>query len=238
MSKALLLHAHSSSPNPIKVSIALQYLQVPYDVQVWEFGNDPKNGIEGPAFSKLTPVGRLPVLEDPNTGVTIWESGAIISYLKRQYDPQKILGPKDASLQSAADIEMWELLLLTAIGPMTGQMAWFKFYEPPPTNEPAIARYKGQVHRYYDVLERQLAKSGGQSILAGGITSVDVHCEPWLQRPQFIGISLERYPNIRHWLKVMSEQKAFQDGYQKVKDATQRPDRFSEDRGVNPWKEV
>ena len=41
-------------------------------------------------------------------------------------------------------------------------------------------RYVDQVHRQYGVVERQLEKTGGDSILHAGITSVDVHFEPWI----------------------------------------------------------
>lgn len=37
-------------------------------------------------FEKLNPNGRVPAIEDPNTGVVLWESGAIIEYLCETYD--------------------------------------------------------------------------------------------------------------------------------------------------------
>lgn len=107
----------------------------------------------------------------------------------------------------------------------------FRYYEPTP-NPSARARYEGQVRNYYKVLEGQLAKSGGKSILPSGITSADVHCEPWIRRPEFVGIPLDEYPNIQSWLKNMAEQKAFQDGYQRIRDVTHRNDPYSQDRGV------
>lgn len=120
-----ILHAHASSPNPIKVAVALEYLKLPYEVKIWEFGDDPEHGVKGTSMARLTPNGRVPVLQDPNTGVTVWESGAIINYLKRQYDQGNVLGPKDDSLQSRADVEIWEHLLVTTIAPLTGQFTWF-----------------------------------------------------------------------------------------------------------------
>lgn len=33
--------------------------------------------------------GRMPALQDPNTGITLWESGAIIEYLVETYDTEK-----------------------------------------------------------------------------------------------------------------------------------------------------
>ena len=34
----------------------------------------------------VNPNGRLPAIKDPNTGITLWETGAIIEYLIETYD--------------------------------------------------------------------------------------------------------------------------------------------------------
>jgi glutathione S-transferase len=42
-------------------------------------------------FESLNPNGRVPAIEDPNTGITLWESGAIIEYLLETYDKENKL---------------------------------------------------------------------------------------------------------------------------------------------------
>lgn len=131
--KPLVLHAHASGPNPIKVAIVLELLSLPYEVKMWDFGDDPAKGVKGAAFLKINENGRVPALEDPNTGVVSWESGACINYVRRQYDGDgKKLGPyaKDGSapnLQDVVDYEKWEYFLLTTLGPMTGQTNWYRY---------------------------------------------------------------------------------------------------------------
>lgn len=39
-------------------------------------------------YVDINPNGRVPAIEDPNTGITLWESGAIVEYLVEQYDAQ------------------------------------------------------------------------------------------------------------------------------------------------------
>lgn len=131
--EALTLHAHATGPNPIKIAIVLEYLSVPYKIKMWEFGDDPVKGVKGAAFLKINENGRVPALEDPNTGVVSWESGACINYLRRQYDRNgTILGPRgvsggSAKAQDIVDFEKWEYFLLTTLGPMTGQTNWYRY---------------------------------------------------------------------------------------------------------------
>jgi glutathione S-transferase len=124
--KPLLLHGHASSPNAIKVSITLQYLELPYEIKIWELGDDPHLGVRGEDFAMVSPNGRVPALADPNTDVLVWESAAIINYLKRRYDRSNILGPRGSSFQAQADLDQWEYLLVTTVAPMTGQLVHFR----------------------------------------------------------------------------------------------------------------
>ena len=39
-------------------------------------------------YESKNPNGRVPAIEDPNTGITLFESGAIIEYLIDSYDKQ------------------------------------------------------------------------------------------------------------------------------------------------------
>ncbi|KAK0273091.1 hypothetical protein LTR35_012503 [Friedmanniomyces endolithicus] len=114
--KPLVLHAHSTGPNPYKVAIALEALKVPYEVKLWQFGDAP-NGLKGPQFLKISENGRVPALEDPNTGVVSWESGACVNYVLRVYDKENVLGPRGDSEQDRVDVEKWIFFLVSSIGP-------------------------------------------------------------------------------------------------------------------------
>lgn len=117
--KPLILHAHGTGPNPYKIACALEFLQTPYEVKLWQFGDGP-NGVKGPAFLKINENGRVPALEDPNTGVTSWESGAVMNYLLRVYDKENKLGPRDNSEQAFVDFDKLSFFLVSTLGPMMG----------------------------------------------------------------------------------------------------------------------
>jgi len=57
--------------------------------------------LKTPDFEALNPNGRVPAIEDPNTGLTLWESGAIIEYLLETYD-------KEGTLSYGGGKERWE----------------------------------------------------------------------------------------------------------------------------------
>ena len=124
--KPLILHAHSSGPNPIKVAIALESLNIPFTVKCWDFSDNPNTGVKGATFLKINENGRVPALEDPNTGVVSWESGACMNYIRRVYDVGNKIGPSGNSAQDLVDFDKWEYFLLTTLGPMTGQVNWFR----------------------------------------------------------------------------------------------------------------
>jgi glutathione S-transferase len=79
--KPLILYGGALGPNPAKVAIVLEELEVP-----WEAVYIPYSEIKDESYTKINPNGRLPALIDPNTGITVWESGAIIEYAISEYD--------------------------------------------------------------------------------------------------------------------------------------------------------
>jgi glutathione S-transferase len=56
------------SPNPWKVIIILEELEIPYEKKIVTMASVK----EEPHIS-LNPNGRVPTIEDPNTGITLWE---------------------------------------------------------------------------------------------------------------------------------------------------------------------
>ncbi|KAF1927697.1 thioredoxin-like protein [Didymella exigua CBS 183.55] len=222
--KALILHAHASGPNPIKCAIVLEFLNLDYEVKMWDFGDDPNKGVKGASFLKINENGRVPALEDPNTGVVSWESGACINYLRRQYDGDgKKLGPRSKggaapSLQDVVDYDKWECFLLTTLGPMTGQTNWYRHYNPT-KNEDALNRYVEQTDRCYSVLEGQLKKTNGESILPGGVTAVDAHFEPWVRQHAFAQVPIDGYPNVKKWLEKIGGLEEVRKAYERIQKA-------------------
>ncbi|KAL9629594.1 MAG: hypothetical protein Q9204_005183, partial [Flavoplaca sp. TL-2023a] len=119
--KPLILHGHYGGPNPYKINLILENLNLPYEEKFWVLGEGSK-GVKGPEFLKINENGRVPALEDPNTGIVSWESQAVINYLLRVYDKSYTLCPgPDASEQDRVDYDKWIAFLITTFAPMMGQ---------------------------------------------------------------------------------------------------------------------
>ncbi|KAJ5938138.1 hypothetical protein N7454_004480, partial [Penicillium verhagenii] len=215
--KPVILHAHASGPNPVKIAIALEALKVPYVVKQWDFSNGA-TGVKGSAYLQINENGRVPAIEDPNTGVTAWESGACMNYIRRVYDLNNTIGPPGPTGQDLVDFEKWEYFLLSTLGPMMGQVNWFRHYHSS-KNDDALERYVAQAYRCYDVLEGQLQKSEGMSILPGKITAVDFHFEPWVKQHAFAGLTLDNHPLIHKWLGLMEAREDVQEAYAKIRNS-------------------
>src|SRR3984957_18785215 len=137
------------SPNVVKIYIALDELNLPYTVH-------PVDVFSGkqfdPAFLKLNPMAKVPVITDSEgpggKPHTLFESGAILLYLAEKTGQ---LLPKDPVVRF--DAIQWMMVQMTLVGPMFGQYVHFMRFSPT-GNDYSLDRYRTQVRRALDVLEK------------------------------------------------------------------------------------
>ncbi|KAL4970986.1 glutathione S-transferase family protein [Aspergillus stella-maris] len=183
-----------SGPNPWKVVIVIKELGLPYKVTSFKFEE-----VKKPPFININPNGRVPAIEDPNTQITLWESGAIIQYLIEQYDKDHKLSY--GTLRERQLCNQWLHFQMSGQGPYYGQCAWFKVlhHESIPS---AIERYTKEIHRILGVLNGVLE---GKTWLVGDkMTFADLAFLPWHERiDQLLSIprdeALRQYPNVLAW---------------------------------------
>lgn len=109
----------------------------------------------------------------------------------------------------------------------------FRRYYQQPKNPEALDRYEKQVYRCYGVLEGQLRKTDGKSVLPGGVTAVDVHYYPWVRQTGFLGVSHEAYPFIRRWVENLGVISEFNVAYDKLQEAAKLEDVANADDSGN-----
>lgn len=188
----LTLHMYPTI-NAHKVTIALAEMALPYEVAFVDI-TSPQHPV--PAFLVLNPNGRMPVLTDSDTGVTVFESAAILQYLGRKTGK---FYPTDEVQRTR--VESWLYWQMSGQGPMFGQVNWFTRAANNPERKPAdtafaIERFRKEASRLIDVMERQLT---GREYLCDEYTIADICAFPWLHRYHQNGGGLEGRPNVAAW---------------------------------------
>ncbi|OOF94862.1 hypothetical protein ASPCADRAFT_6538 [Aspergillus carbonarius ITEM 5010] len=137
--KPIILYGHTLGPNPWKVVMILEELNVPYKTTYV-----PSTEVKKEPFILINPNSRLPVIEDPNTGITLWESGAIIEYLVETYDKDKKISFQ-AGTPEYFHAKQWIYFQVSGQGPYFGQAAWFRSWHPenvPSAKESPLSGYR------------------------------------------------------------------------------------------------
>ncbi|RAL14378.1 glutathione S-transferase family protein [Aspergillus homomorphus CBS 101889] len=199
----IILYSHALGPNPWKVAIILEELNLAYETRFVSFTEVKQE----PFTSKLNPNGRLPAIEDPNTGLTLFESGAIVEYLIDQYDADHKLDYADAARKYEA--KAWLHLQVSGQGPYYGQAGWFRRLAP--EHIPlAVQRYGDEVRRVTSVLDKVL--STRDWLVGDKCTYADLSFMPWQRRARTLATDPdtfdEDFPHAAAWFKRLSERES------------------------------
>ncbi|BDD59224.1 glutathione S- transferase, nitrogen catabolite repression regulator [Monascus purpureus] len=213
--KPIIIYGHGGGPNPWKVVIALEELNVPYEYKILEFPQ-----MKQPPFEKINPNGRVPAIEDPNTGITLWESGAILEYLVETYDKQKTISFA-AGTPEYFHAKQWLHFQMSGQGPYFGQAVWFSVYHTEKIQS-AIDRYVNEIRRVSGVLDRVL--EGREYLVDGKYSYADFAFIPWFGIiPRITGnaIDLEKdFPNLNAWLNRIKARPAVAKALKAREEAT------------------
>lgn len=198
-----------SSPNGFKATIALQELGLPYrlhHVRI-EAGEHRL-----PKFLALNPHGRIPVITDDDTGITLFESGAILLYLAE----------KTGRLLPQEPVARWEAIkwlqfLSSSVGPIIGQRVHFELFakEEIPL---AIERFRHLTDSVFSVLDSRLSK---YPYLAGNEYSIaDIAHFGWMHIARIIDFDFTAYEHMNAWHERISQRPAVQKGITLPEPAT------------------
>eukprot|EP01064_Diplonema_japonicum_P034009 TRINITY_DN6882_c0_g1_i1.p1 TRINITY_DN6882_c0_g1~~TRINITY_DN6882_c0_g1_i1.p1 ORF type:complete len:241 (+),score=45.66 TRINITY_DN6882_c0_g1_i1:43-765(+) len=215
---------YAATPNGWKISIALEEMNIPYNLKMV---NLMKGDQRTPEFLKLSPNGRMPALVDyePFPGeakeLTIFESGAILQHLAEKTG--KFI-PKDKYEKSL--VMQWVFWQMGGLGPMAGQLSHFINYAPHLTKSDttySLNRYRNEYKRLLSVIESQLAKHA--HIAHEDYTIADMASYPWVVPAKRFGVSLDDYPRTKAWAAVLASRPAVYKGLRVGKTAitTRKP---------------
>jgi GST-like protein len=194
----------AATPNGHKVSIALEELELPYELRVLELS---ANQQKQPEFLAINPNGRIPAIVDHDAeDFAVFESGAILVYLAEKAG--KLL-PSDVKGRSR--VLQWLMFQMAGVGPMMGQAnVFFRYF--PEKIQPAIDRYQGEVRRLFGVLDGHLAD---HEYLAGDYSIADIATFPWVRTWRWSGVPIDDFAHLRRWLAAIRARPAVQRGLER-----------------------
>jgi glutathione S-transferase len=161
-------------------------------------------GLDDPAFLRMNPHGRVPVLRDGET--IVWESHSILRYLAARYGGAA-LWPADPGARSRVD--RWMDWSLSSLQPAFMRLFWGYFRTPPERwdrggPQPAIDECDG----FFVLLDGELS---GRAYLAGAdFTLADIPAGTALYRYFNMGQPVPRHRNVEAWYERLCARKAFQ----------------------------
>lgn len=190
-----------SSPNGFKITIALEELQLPY---ILHHVHIEQGEHRQPDFLKLNPHGRIPVLVDHATGITLFESAAILLYLAEK--TARLLPVEPSERWSAIT---WLMFHTSSMGPILGQRVHFELFDHP-ANPAAITRLRQLTESTFATLDQHLAN---QLWLAGAHYSIaDIATFGWMHIARIIDFDFSQFRHLSAWYERIALRPAVQRG--------------------------
>jgi GST-like protein len=196
------------TPNGRKPAIMLEEIGLPYIVKKVDLSQEEQFK---PEYVAINPNSKIPAIVDHDTGLTIFESGAILIYLAEKTGQ---LLPKDYD-KPRYDVLQWLMFQMGNVGPMFGQLGHFR-HSAPAKVEYGINRYEKETYRLLNVMDGHLADA---EYLAGDYSIADIATYPWVAIYNHLGIDMSPYPHVKRWLEVLAERPAVQTGMMVLKSA-------------------
>jgi GSH-dependent disulfide-bond oxidoreductase len=163
----------NGSPNPTKVALLLEELELPYE----PIPVDTRKGDQfAPDFLALNPNGKVPVLVDNET--VVFDSNAILLYLAEKMG--RFLPPAGGD---RGPLLSWLMFVATGVGPFSGQAVHFRHFAPEQVPY-AQARYSFEARRHYDILNAHLAQS--RYLVGDTYTIADMSAWGWARMIPFV----------------------------------------------------
>jgi GSH-dependent disulfide-bond oxidoreductase len=192
-----------STPNSVKIPVMLEELEVPYDLRSVNIRAGEQ---KAPAYLKLNPNGKVPLLVDGD--LVIAESGAILIHLAEKHGQFLTTDPA-----IRARTFEWLMVQMSGTGPAFGQSGyWQKLASE--RNEGAIGRYQGEANRLADLIDAHLSR---HQWFAGDQYSIaDIAHFGWFWRREFAGVTLDTRRNLARWFAEVEQRPAVRRGIQRT----------------------
>ncbi len=181
------------TPNGKKISIMLEECGLDYEVRPVDIGAGDQFK---PEFLAISPNNRMPAIVDTDTGISVFEGGAILIYLAEKAG---MFLPREQALRF--DVLQWLFWQAGGLGPMAGQLSHFKSYTDD-EHDYSLERYSSEYDRLLAVMDVRLRN---REVLAGELSIADFASFPWVVPYERLGADLDRFTNVRRWFDTLKQ---------------------------------
>ncbi|BDM83377.1 glutathione S-transferase N-terminal domain-containing protein [Acaryochloris marina] len=188
------------TPNGRKPAIMLEEVDLPYTLSIVDINQGEQFQ---PEFVALNPNRKIPALKDHETGITVFESGAILIYLAQKTEQ---LLPIDTN--GFTQVMQWLMFQMANVGPIFGQLGHF-INSAPDSIPYAVRRYEEESMRLLTVLDQHLQEA---NFLAGDYSIADIATYPWIAAYDYLELDLDDYPFVNRWFRRVQDRPAVQRG--------------------------
>ncbi len=190
-----------ASPNGIKISVALEEVELPYDAHSVDI---LKGEQHSKAFLTINPHGKIPAMTDPDgpdgKPVTLAESNAILLYLAEKTG-------KLISIDAAEKLTtiQWLFFQASAVGPMFGAFGHFHTYGRKNCDHPyPEERFARETQKLLDIMEQRLSRQ--TYIVHNDYSIADIATFPWVIWLDMFykaaeQLELAKYKHINRWVQ-------------------------------------
>ena len=193
-----------ATPNSQRVSILLEELGLRYTAHGV---NIRARAQFAPEILALNPYGKIPILREQSDGeppLVLFESGAILVHLAERHSAFL-----PASGPARAETLAWLMVVLTSLGPMTGQAHHWTELAPEPSDV-ALRQTVALVDRVYRLLEGRL--DAHRYLACDAFSIADIAAYPWIARHAWALQSLDTHRSLARWFAEIGARPAVRCG--------------------------
>ncbi len=201
-----MIHLYAfDTPNARKISVALEEMELRYDVTIVDIGKGEQFTDK---FLRISPNNKIPAIVDdqgPDGPLSIFESGAILVYLG-----QKTGRFWPASIADQAEVMQWLMFQVGGFGPMPGQVHHFLGLDNEEDRRYGLERFQTETRRLYGVMNRHLDH---RRWFAKELSVADFAILGWVWRHARHQVDLADFPCVARWYAEMMARPGVQRGF-------------------------
>ncbi|MGI8649168.1 MAG: glutathione S-transferase family protein [Rubrobacter sp.] len=195
---------HLNASRSIRILWLLEELGLKYEIARYQ--RDPKTNLAPPEMRPVSPVGKSPTIEDANRGgKLVFESGAIVEYLIRNYDGEHELAP-NATDPEYDDYVRW-LHYAEGSAMLPVMLSLYISRLEPGAGDPVKPRISSEIDNHFGYISRHL--TGREFLVGDGLTGADVQMVFVVEAAHKMDLA-GKFPNLKDYYERLQGRPAFE----------------------------